>query len=204
MSLKKKMLKQLSCYFEGKVCSSEKLDDSIRIRLTPEQGLLKLSPDFLELKIPVDCGSTAALRTVAWILKSLIEAGHGSEFIMNFTANDADILSLRWYNLSDRAWPWFVKCKMISFSDVSDIFGPPKEEAQSGYRFGPGTVRGDLAEDFEVVRHALERHYKRFWYEMPEGDDSSNSMPIGKQRELLNGLLEAKRYVEAAVKELRG
>jgi hypothetical protein len=204
MSLREKMLKQLSCYFEGKGFRSQRMANGISIILTPEQGLLKLSPDFLELKIPVDCGSEVTPKTVAWILKSLIEAGHDSEFIMDFSVDDDGDLDFHWRNSSGHNWSWMVRNTILPASTIRDVFGLPEEEAQSGYRFGPGTLRGDFAEDFEVVCHVLKRHYKRFWHEMSEGDDSSNSMPIGKQKELLNRLLEAERCIEAAAKELRG
>jgi hypothetical protein len=90
----------------------------------------------------------------------------------------------------------------LSASTIRDVFDLPEEEAQSGYRYGPGTVRGDLAEDFEVVRHARERHRGRVWSRVSV--DGSDGMFVWKQKELIGELLEAERHIEAVVKGLRG
>jgi hypothetical protein len=208
MSLKEDTLKQLRCYFEGKVCSSEKLDDVIRIRLTPEQGLLNLSSDFLELKIPVDCDDITTLRTIIWILKSFIETGHDSEFIMDFTVDDDGDLDLDWGNSSGRNWPWMMRTMTLYASTIRDIFGLPEVKAKAEAEPKPvsrldfDNMLGYIVDDFEMCRCLLERSRERFWGIISNYE--SKDMSQERRRQVHDELIEAERHIEAAVEKLRG
>jgi hypothetical protein len=206
MTVKEDALERLHDYFVGRGLHPDTGDHNILVNLTPEQGLVKLSPGFLELKIPVYRGGVFDSRPVSWILKSLIENGNDGRLILQFAVNDKGRCSLNWIKPPSPGgrWPWLIQETEYPASILRYILDPfiTEEGAEPVSGYGHGTMRGAFADDLEMSCRFLERVKKHLWQTMPA--DGPDGMPMERQYHVREELKEAQIRIANAAKVLRG